>query len=81
MEQEEQLSDESVQPSAGDSKEEAADDSNLGESWKTTRAGNTEDDGDEGTQASTADRGPGVLGLVYQFSKARTGGRNTGVNI
>ena len=58
----------------------AVDDSNLGDSWKTTRASNVEDDGEEGIQASNGDQGPGVLGLVYQFSKA-TDGRGTGVNI
>ena len=59
----------------------AADESHLGESWKTTRAGNTEDDVDNDPRASNSDRGPGVLGLVYQFSKAQTEGRGTGVNI
>ena len=57
-------------------------DSNLGESWKTTQAGNVdEDNGEEGTQAVKGDKGPGVLGLVYQFSKAQTEGRGAGVNI
>ena len=64
-----------------DSEDGAVDDSRLGESWKTTRAGNVEDDGEEGAQAGNADRGPGVLGLVYQFSRAQTDGRVTGVNI
>ena len=59
----------------------AADESHLGDSWKTTRAGNTEDDMDNDPRASNSDRGPGVLGLVYQFSKAQTEGRGTGVNI
>ena len=64
-----------------DSEDGAVDDSHLGESWKTTRAGNAEDDGEEGAQAGNTDRGPGVLGLVYQFSRAQTDGRVTGVNI
>lgn len=64
-----------------DSELGAVDDSHLGESWKTTRAGHVEDDGEEGAQASNTDRGPGVLGLVYQFSRAQTDGRVTGVNI
>ena len=58
-------------------------DSNLGESWKTTRAGavDEDDDGEGGVHTGTSDKGPGVLGLVYQFSKAQTDGRGTGVNI
>ena len=56
-------------------------DGSLGDSWKTTRAGNADDDGEEGIQTSNADREPGVLGLVYQFSKVQTDGRGTGVNI
>ena len=56
-------------------------DDNLGESWKTTRAGASDHDGGEDAQTTTHDQGPGVLGLVYQFSKARTEGRGTTVNI
>lgn len=66
---------------AGDGSEGGVDDNNLGESWKTTRAGALDEDGDEDTQATNHDRGPGVLGLVYQFSKAQTEGRGTAVNI
>lgn len=57
--------------------------SNLGESWKTTRAGALDEDEEGGPalHTVTGDRGPGVLGLVYQFSKAQTEGRGTGVNI
>ena len=67
--------------SGGDASAGAAD-SNLGESWKTTRAGTLdEEDLDEGVHTITGDRGPGVLGLVYQFSKAQTEGRGAGVNI
>lgn len=54
------------------------DESNLGESWKTTRAGNTEDDIEDDTHANGTDKGAGVLGLVYQFSKAQGA---TGVKI
>lgn len=61
--------------------EEVTDESHLGESWKTTRAGNTEDDVDDDPRVSNKDKEPGVLGLVYQFSKAQTEGRGTGVNI
>jgi len=56
----------------------AADDSNLGESWKTTHAGTRDEDGDEDAQATNHDRG--VLGLVVQFSKQNEG-RGAGVSI
>ena len=56
----------------------AADDGNLDGSWKTTHAGNREEDGDEDAQTHNHDRG--VLGLVVQFSR-NTEGRGTGVNI
>lgn len=58
-----------------------ADESNLGESWKTTRAGTRDEDDEEEVRANNNDRGPGVLGLVYQFSKAQTEGRGAGVSI
>ncbi|KAL8746836.1 MAG: hypothetical protein Q9190_001196 [Brigantiaea leucoxantha] len=61
--------------------EAGADTGNLGESWKITRAGAVDDDGQEGTSVIAQDQGPGVLGLVYQFSRAQTEGRGTGVNI
>jgi len=67
-------------PSAEDGSE-GADDSNLGESWKTTRAATRDDDGDDDPDAKNDDIGGGVLGLVYQFSKAQTEGRGKGVNI
>lgn len=67
--------------SAGDGSEGAPDESNLGESWKTTRAGTRDGEGEEEFQATNHDRGPGVLGLVYQFSKAQTEGRGAGVSI
>ena len=57
--------------------EAAVEESNLGESWKTTQAGMRDDEDDEDTNQ---DRNPGVLGLVYQFSRAQTDGR-PGVNI
>lgn len=56
----------------------AADENNLGESWKTTRAGNTEGSRAQDSNPSRIDRSPGILGLVYQFT---TEGRGTGVNI
>ncbi|KZF21871.1 autophagy-related protein 9 [Xylona heveae TC161] len=60
-----------------------ATESNLGESWKTTRAGTGEVDEGEGEEAEAlaGDKGAGVLGLIYQFQKAQTEGRGTGVNI
>ena len=64
-----------------DAGEGAAAESNLGESWKTTRAGTLEDEGEEEAEATNHDRGPGVLGLVYQFSKAQTEGRGTTLGI
>lgn len=64
-----------------ESSEGGAEDSNLGESWKTTRAGARDDDGEDDEQSATHARGQGVLGLVYQFSKAQTEGRGTAVNI
>ncbi|KAL8784155.1 MAG: hypothetical protein Q9213_004129 [Squamulea squamosa] len=60
---------------------EAADESRLGESWRTTQAAAVDDDNKEHDTNKTRDQGPGVLGLVYQFSKAQTGVRGTGVNI
>ncbi|MCJ1307776.1 autophagy protein atg9 [Agyrium rufum] len=57
--------------------------SNIGESWKTTRAGMMDDDenSDGGEQTGADVRGQGVLGMVYQFSKAQTEGKIRGVNI
>lgn len=60
---------------------EAGDDSRLGDSWKTTQAAAVNENDEEVKRKTTRDKGPGVLGLVYQFSKARTGSRGTGVNI
>lgn len=65
----------------GEGSEGGAEDSNLGESWKTTRAGAPDDEGEEDIQAANHVKGQGVLGLVYQFSKAQTEGRGTAVNI
>ncbi|KAL8907856.1 MAG: hypothetical protein Q9207_001180 [Kuettlingeria erythrocarpa] len=60
---------------------EAAEDSKLGESWKTNVAAPEDEDEEEGKANFSQDRGTGVLGLVYQFSRAQTGARGTGVNI
>ena len=56
--------------------------SQLGESWKTTRAGTLEEEEEEmgGVPTSAGENSPGVLGLVYQFSKAQAEGRG-GVHI
>ena len=51
----------------------------LGDSWKMTVEEPDEPEGAE-PSSSTA-HNPGVLGLVYQFSKAQTEGRGTGVDI
>ncbi|KAI9842223.1 MAG: autophagy protein atg9 [Thelocarpon superellum] len=61
-----------------------ADDSKLGDSWKTTRATAEEEDelDEEDVDGVTGERGgAGVLGLLYQFQKAQAEGRGTGVNI
>ncbi|KAK5172388.1 hypothetical protein LTR04_006390 [Oleoguttula sp. CCFEE 6159] len=51
-------------------------DSNLGDSWKTTRGGDFESDTDgDNAKALNEAKGGGVLGLIYQFSKARTDNR------
>ncbi|KAI9708304.1 MAG: autophagy protein atg9 [Bogoriella megaspora] len=59
------------------------DDSKLGESWTTERpadglrdGAHSEDDDDDDDPADEANTGAGVLGLLYQFQKAHTGGRN-----
>ena len=84
IEDEEEDLPEAVNQSEGiTSSEGIANDSNLGGSWKTTRAGAVEDDDriGEGDQEATTERGAGVLGLIYQFQKAQTEGRGTGVHI
>lgn len=53
----------------------------LGESWKTTRAGDRDEDREENSNVTDNDGIPGVLGLVYQFSKAQNEGRGAGVNL
>lgn len=61
----------------------ATGESRLGDSWKTTRAGamDEDDDGEGGVVTGNGDSNQGVLGLVYQFSKAQTEGRGAGVHI
>ena len=81
LEDEEETLMENEGQAKGDVSEGAGDESNLGESWKTTRAGNREEDVGEDAQAANNDRGPGVLGLVAQFAKTQTEGRGTGVSI
>jgi autophagy-related protein 9 len=55
------------------------DDSNLGESWKTTQAAHR--DADQEIDEDGDDNGANVLGLLYQFQKAQTEGRGAGVGI
>ena len=55
--------------------------SHLGESWKTTQAGTVDDDDNEEASTPEDQEEPGVLGLVYQFSKAQTEGRGASVRI
>lgn len=84
IEDEEEASPEATQQSEGiTSSGGMANDSNLGESWKTTRAGALDDDNgdEEDVREVAAEKGAGVLGLIYQFQKAQTEGRGTGVNI
>ncbi|KAL8706193.1 MAG: hypothetical protein Q9201_000699 [Fulgogasparrea decipioides] len=64
-----------------DLNEEAMGESNLGESWKTTQAAAVDGNNEAYPNNATRDQGPGVLGLVYQFSKAQTGARGAGVSI
>lgn len=61
--------------------DEAAEERILGESWKTTQAAAVDDDTEEVKANTAGDKGPGVLSLVYQFSKAQTGARGAGVSI
>lgn len=56
-------------------------DSNLGESWKTTRAAGRDNEGEDNAEGVGGDHGAGVLGLLYQFQKAQTEGRGPGVTI
>ena len=84
IEDDEDASEQQGGPSRGSESAGQEDSNNLGESWKTTRAGllDEEDDGTgAGRSSAGATNGAGVLGLVYQFSKAQTEGRGTGVQI
>ena len=60
------------------------DDSHLGDSWTTERPGELrggDDDDDEDADDGPDQNGAGVLGLLYQFQKAHTGGRTMGMNV
>lgn len=50
-------------------------DSNLGDSWRTTRAAEGDEDDDA---RELEDQRPGVLGLLYQFQKKQIEGRAPG---
>ena len=76
---EEETSDQPA-PVSGNGSDDVGSESHLGESWKTTRASTRDEEVIEGTEDNADDNVPGVLGLVYQFSKAQTEGR-PGVNI
>ncbi|KAI9657277.1 MAG: autophagy protein atg9 [Trizodia sp. TS-e1964] len=65
------------QHASGSAAENAGDESNLGDSWKTTRAAAL--DADEEDVDTVA--GGGVLGLLQQFQRAQRDGRGAGVNI
>ena len=54
-------------------------DSNLGDSWRTSRAAQLDSDTEDIEGEAGADgKGAGVLGLLYQFQKAQTEGRMAG---
>ena len=54
-------------------------DSNLGDSWRTSKAAQLDSDTEDVEGESEADgKGAGVLGLLYQFQKAQTEGRLAG---
>jgi autophagy-related protein 9 len=55
-------------------------DNNLGESWRTTLAAQLDGEGND-VDSERIDKGAGVLGLLYQFQKAQTEGKTTGVGI
>ena len=79
IEDEEEEASVDMAPQSTENGSEGADESHLGESWKTTQAGTRDEGDDEDPDERKEDKGPGVLGLVYQFSKA-TEGRST-VNV
>ena len=79
-EDEEDASLDTAPRSAETGSEGAADESNLGESWRTTHAGVMDDLEEETGNDRGEEKAPGVLGLVYQFSKAQAEGR-PGVSI
>ena len=66
---------------AGSTEDATLRESNLGDSWKTTQAAALDEEKEAPQSNMARDHGPGVLGLVYQFSKAQTGARGAGVSI
>ncbi|KAI9788221.1 MAG: autophagy protein atg9 [Peltula sp. TS41687] len=89
VEDTEGISSQQTQRSAGATPSGSAgavgEDSSLGGSWKTTRAGGRdneeEEEEDDDGEGVGGDHGAGVLGLLYQFQKAQTEGRGPGVTI
>jgi len=50
-------------------------DSELGDSWRTTKAAHDDADDGRGVGRRPVDNGAGVLGIIYQFQKAQTDAR------
>ena len=65
----------------GVAEEGGVDDYVLGHSWKTAQTGTRDENAEQDADTVMDERDPGVLGLVYQFSKAQTDGRGTGVHL
>ncbi|KAL8674904.1 MAG: hypothetical protein Q9168_000707 [Polycauliona sp. 1 TL-2023] len=81
IEDEEDALIEATAPSEEKDGDGAVDESRLGESWRMAKAATVDNDIEEPEAGGSRDQRAGVLGLVYQFSKAQTGVRGTGVNI
>lgn len=77
---EEAAEDEEVPPPPMTETTMMEEDSNLGDSWKTTRAAASAEDEHESAEGDNGN-GAGVLGLLYQFQKAQTEGRGGGVGV
>lgn len=70
------------QPPVRTSNKVIEEDSELGDSWRTTHGTQLDGDNDHPeTGIGIESKGAGVLGLLYQFQKARTEGRGAGVGV